>query len=62
MTIKNIGAVLKAMRYRRGQTQAEAAEVIGITREHFALIEGGKQTNFTPRVYSKLLDYCDIKD
>lgn len=49
-----LGQVLARLRYRKGLTQDELAEALGVSRRYLSEIENGKQNLFATRLFELL--------
>lgn len=58
MNIENIGAMIRAERLRRGMTQDELGERVGVGKAQISKIESGK--GLTVKTISKVLDALDL--
>jgi DNA-binding XRE family transcriptional regulator len=56
---KNLGALVRAYRKERGYTQADMAERVGITTQHYSRIERGE---YTPslQTFLSLVEILDL--
>ena len=50
-----LGAALRTLRQRRGLTQAEAADSVGIQRTYLSQLESGEMSDQTKRLLDLLL-------
>ena len=53
-TAGDLGRFLRELRLRRGLTQAQLAEELGVTRQYVTEIEQGKSNLYTDRLFHSL--------